>query len=587
MIRLKCTNFGEPPTRERVFSAVKPVVPTLAFCMLLLGAAPGTAWAASDAAVSGVVRDAHGTPQLGALVELLAPDATILARAFTDEHGRYLLNAVLPGNYQLRASAAFLLPVLRGNLHLKGGGRTVADLTMTAIFEAGAWLPAEKRTSAEPNDDWRWTLRSTANRPLLRLAGAPSDPSASGTSSSADHARSSVAGGQIAFISGDGSFGEGGNRQVVTIGRSVADGDASILKADLGNNASGAGTSVVLGAGLEHERAWGGGTRLFVSFASHPELQTGSSSGLQVLHTATTEKIAIGDAVMVDAGTLFTAEHLLGTRFNAAPYIRVAFRPSSEITIEYRLATDRALQSSEDLDQVSLPEEALVDAAGAPLILKGLHQEIALTRTDERRSLTFAVYRDSNPTDQLGGGGLMSQHDLLGLPAIYDPTTDTLRLASKGETSSGVRIAWTEKLTPMLSACVEGEVGAALEADDPFLQLSDLAGQLHPHTAAALSGKLQVHARRSGTRVDIGYRWQPVRSLTQVDRYDANPEDAYLGVHFQQKLWAGRRLKGLNAVAEATNLLSQGYEPVVGPDGQTFFLAQVPRGIQGGLAFNF
>ncbi len=583
MIRLTSTNSGEPRTRERVISAVKHVVPTLAVCMLGMGLMPVTAWAASDAALTGVVRDAHGAPQLGALVELLAPDATVLARAFTDDHGRYFLYAVLPGNYQLRASAAFLVPVLRGNLHLNGGARTVADLTMTAIFEAGKWLPTEKPTAAEPRDDWRWTLRSTANRPLLRLAGAPS----AGASSSSDHARTSVAGGQIAFMSGDGSFGEGGNRQVVTIGRSVADGDASILKADLGNNTSGVGTSVVLGVGLEHERTWGGGTRLFVSFASHPELQTETSSGLQVLHTAATEKIALGDAVMVDAGTLFTAEHLLGTRFSSAPYVRVAFRPSPELTLEYRLATDRSLQTSDDLDQVSVREEALVDTAGMPLIVKGLHQEISLTQTDERRTVSVAVFHDNNPTDSLGGGGVSSEHDLTALPAIYDPTTDTLRLAAKGESTAGVRIAWTENFSPVLSACIEGEVGGALKADNPSIQLIDLAAQLHPHTVAALGGELHMHTRRTGTRVEVGYRWQPARSLTQVDRYDANPEDAYLSLHFQQKLWAGRRLKGLNAVVEATNLLSQGYEPVVGPDGQTFFLAQVPRGIQGGFAFNF
>jgi hypothetical protein len=38
---------------------------------------------------------------------------------------------------------------------------------------------------------------------------------------------------------------------------------------------------------------------------------------------------------------------------------------------------------------------------------------------------------------------------------------------------------------------------------------------------------------------------------------------------------------------EATNLLEQGYQPVLAPDGHTLFLAQVPQAIQGGLAFNF
>ena len=46
-------------------------------------------------------------------------------------------------------------------------------------------------------------------------------------------------------------------------------------------------------------------------------------------------------------------------------------------------------------------------------------------------------------------------------------------------------------------------------------------------------------------------------------------------------------LRGMDAVVEATNLLAQGYEPLISPDGQTLFLAQVPRGVLAGLAFSF
>ena len=70
--------------------------------------------------------------------------------------------------------------------------------------------------------------------------------------------------------------------------------------------------------------------------------------------------------------------------------------------------------------------------------------------------------------------------------------------------------------------------------------------------------------------------------------YNASPEEAYLSFYLRQRLWCGRLLpQGLDAVVEATNLLEQGYQPVLAPDGHTLFLAQVPQAIQGGLAFNF
>ena len=103
----------------------------------------------------------------------------------------------------------------------------------------------------------------------------------------------------------------------------------------------------------------------------------------------------------------------------------------------------------------------------------------------------------------------------------------------------------------------------------------------------ALSASLVADMRRTGTAVNLRYRWQAKRSLTQVDEFDTSPGEAYLGVRMEQRLWTGRQLKGVRAVIEATNLLAQGYEPLLGADGESLFLAQVPRGVQGGLAFSF
>jgi hypothetical protein len=73
-----------------------------------------------------------------------------------------------------------------------------------------------------------------------------------------------------------------------------------------------------------------------------------------------------------------------------------------------------------------------------------------------------------------------------------------------------------------------------------------------------------------------------------VNAYNASPNEAYLSFYLRQRLACGHFLpNGMDAVVEATNLLEQGYQPVLAPDGRTLFLAQVPRAIQGGLAFNF
>ena len=144
-------------------SQVKIALLALVLTVTATGRAAGPA-----AAVSGVVRDAQGVAQMGALVQVLANDAMV-GTAFTDLHGRYLIANLVPGKYEVRASAALFVPTMRDNLQLRPGAKTIVNLTLNAIFDAASWLPAERRKADEPSDDWTWTLRSAANRPILRL----------------------------------------------------------------------------------------------------------------------------------------------------------------------------------------------------------------------------------------------------------------------------------------------------------------------------------------------------------------------------------------------------------------------------------
>ena len=96
----------------------------------MLIAASGTCSAATPAVVSGVVRDAQGVAQMGAVVQVLAVSAVSVATAFTDMNGRYRIANLVPGRYQVRATAALFVPATRHNLQLSTGMRaTVVDMT--------------------------------------------------------------------------------------------------------------------------------------------------------------------------------------------------------------------------------------------------------------------------------------------------------------------------------------------------------------------------------------------------------------------------------------------------------------------------
>lgn len=554
--------------------------------------ATGFAHGQANANVGGTVRDIHGTPLMGALVELLGPDASVLSRAFTDDHGHYLLQAIGPGTYQLQATAAFLLPVHRANFQVRAGVHAVANLTMTAIFDSASWLPVEKRLPGEPSDDWQWTLRSTANRPLLRMVDdAANDDAGANPVADRDISRARTSG-HFVLTAGDGRFGEGGLRQVLTLEHTDVAGSTAMVAADLGASigpprVDGSRASSSVAAGFERKSGMGAGTRLLVSVAAQPVVVDSAPASLTVLRSAATQTIAVGDAFIVDAGTLFTAEKLFGDRYRSAPYVRVAVRPSADWTVEYRFASDRHLQTAADLDHQIAPDEVLADTAGMPIPQHGSHQELAVARGDAQRSFRIGVFRDNTPVAVLQGAGLNSGEALAMAPALSDPTTATFHLAAQGFSGQGAIASWSQAVSPAVRISLQGVVGRAIEAEAPAVHIEALGQETAVHTAVAMRAAVDLTSQRFGSSMLIRYRWQPPSTLTAVDPFDMTDGDAYLGFALRQRLVHGRRLGGVDAVVQATNLLAQGYEPLLGADGRTLYLAQVPRGLTAGLSFTF
>jgi hypothetical protein len=556
----------------------------------LYGAAVAGA-ASPDAAVSGVVRDAHGTPQMGALVVLMNTASSTIASAFTDDHGRYLMPSVLPGRYQVRATAAFFAPANKPNIRLQAGAQAVVNLTMNTLFEVESWLPAQRRMADEPADDWKWTLKATASRPLLRLTD-PSDPDdGQSISSSGESRRKAIDQGRVMVLSGDGVFGEGGTHQVVVLNRTIENNDSAMFRADVGDPVSPypSGGSVAVSAGYERRSMFGGSTRLVSIVQSHPEMMDAGTAGFEVLELASTQQIELGDLVEIDAGTLMEAEKLERTRVMSRPFLHATVRPGDNVIVEYRYARSRELEGSEDLDRLKPAVAVLSDAQGRPLDPDAGHNEVAVSRKlGDKRVVTFAGYADRFNAATLTGGGAIDRSAIESMPMIADPTTGTFRFAGPAYKAKGVSVTYVEPITPALSAVFEYDLGTALVNDGGPTSLADLPAHLATKAEPAIRGALRGNIARTGTALKAEYRWQPINTITPVNAYNATPNQAYLTLFVRQRLWAGRFLpSGLDAVVEATNLLEQGYQPVLAPDGKTLFLAQVPRAIQAGLAFNF
>src|SRR5215467_11055728 len=111
------------------------MIPKLGFLVLVVGLAIPAWSAAEPGVISGYVRSASGTPQMGATVEV-AGAALRTLKTFTDDHGFYSIAGILPGTYSLKVHAPSFLPALHDRIGVGPGSKLMVNVTLTTLFEA-------------------------------------------------------------------------------------------------------------------------------------------------------------------------------------------------------------------------------------------------------------------------------------------------------------------------------------------------------------------------------------------------------------------------------------------------------------------
>lgn len=564
---------------------------TIAAVVLLV--MPMVCQAASPAAISGVIRDSQGVAQMGAMVQVLSGPLNV-ATVFTDFYGRYRITNLLPGNYQVRASAALFVPAMRGNLRLADGARATVNLTLSMLSDPAAWIPAERRRPDEPGDDWGWTMRASESRPILRMLDDGDVVLVS--SSAAEHPHSAPVEARAALTGGDGQFGGGGGHNTITLDRLGDDNSDMVLRTDLGIAASSdvRGPVMQVDAGYERRGILGGASRLVVAYESHPELMNANGAlGMQAVRISSAEKLHFGDAVDVEAGGTMLAVRTTANAIATQPFLRISVHPGEVWTVAYRLATSRDVQGFDSLETLDEGVPLAARDAGRMQLEGGLHQELGVTRKAGRGMLRAVIFQDDVARPMISGSGVMTSADQrirgFGNSVVADTVTDGFEFLGPAYSSRGLSLLVSEPLTSAIWAALQVQQGAALiTADDVPHHLAQEYAGMHAASARTLTAALNGRILRSGTRLQGSYRWQPERLLTPVAQYDSFNDSPYLSFTLRQSMHAGTLLPpGLEATIEVTNLLAQGYQPFLSADGRTLYLTQAPRALQAGLSFTF
>ena len=540
------------------------------------------AWAGEHSgAISGYVRDSSGTPQMGALVQILG-SAQHSVSVFTDAAGFYSASGLLPGFYTLKVSAPSFLPALRERIGLHPGASLNVNLTLNTLLDVMQLGPVR---TVDDDDDWKWTLRSVANRPILRVFDDPAT-----TPEQPDHRTS----GSLSFLAGSAAEGYGSGSDVSTgfaLERSIFSASRVGLSGNLGY-----GNSIPAGVlRASYSQKMFDGSEPSIALTVHrfaPSDPNLNNASLQAVALAAGDDVSVGDVLELKFGSELQSIQFLGRVTAFRPYGGVDFHLSSNTVLGYDYATslpDARAEKGFDSSPNDLSESnPRVSMEGfAPKLERAHHQELNLSHKFGSTNIQFAAFSDRiNDTVLTGTGEVTAAGGFL-LPDLYSGT-----FSYNGRTldTSGLRVVLQRKITSDLTATLDYAYGGTLNLARPDVPLAEAQSLITTQRRHAMAAKLSGTMRRTHTRWIASYRWINGSALTPVDMFNCSPgqSDPFLNVFIRQPIPSIGFLPGhMEAIIDVRNLLAQGYVPVMGQDGQTVYLVQAARSVRGGVAFSF
>jgi len=124
--------------------------------------------------IKGNVRDASGTPVVGALVTVTATKSSPSERmAFTDNFGAFSIPNLLVGAYSVKVTMSRFLPAQSGVIQLSDGATAILSLNLQSAMDVFSRVSSRDSKEAQ---DMVWILRSSrGTQPVLRMLDSGGD----------------------------------------------------------------------------------------------------------------------------------------------------------------------------------------------------------------------------------------------------------------------------------------------------------------------------------------------------------------------------------------------------------------------------
>ncbi len=568
--------------------------------------------------LSGMVTDAMGKPEPGAIVLLFNKQDRLLQRAATAADGSFSFAELLPDLYSIRVTMANLIPAAKESIQVKPGMRSLLDVSLSRIFSSVQLVSTAPAPGGLMSDSWKWTLRSdNAARPILRFAPELSASTSASSSSSADPTTRTaifsdsrglirISASDGAEITGDGEADLGTEFAFAT---SLRGGSRVSLAGGVGYGLSGTPSA---GIRTTYSRKMGSGVdpsvsvtmrQVFLPLRSQAFAANGgdSSATLRTMAVSIDEKSQLTDAISMEYGFELDQVSFLDHLHYFSPYAKVKYAlehgwldfgwTSGNARPELGMNTaDPNADLQKDLTALALlPRVSLAD--GRSRIERGDDYEVGLTQRFGSREYRVQGYEQhisntaltiASPAAGLFNGDLLP--DLFSDSAVFNLGSIQsfgYSASVSQDLGSDYKIALAYGSTGVLAA--QGGLSTIQSADE----LRSMLGVSHrPAVTLRASGTVKC----TGTRFIASYQWTDYHSAMPAPQMSSAAAgfEPGLNVIVRQPVplipGTGWRVE---ATAELRNLLAQGYLPLTGPGGERLLLVNMPRSLRGGLAFVF
>jgi hypothetical protein len=596
----------------RIKTATALLVATLAVAPGLQ-AEPGTL----TGSIAGVVSNALGIPQMGATVTLFNHLDRQVAKLLTDDRGSFQFDSLPSDLYSLRITLASFMPATRNNIGVQPGIRRILAINLAGVLssiELVYSLPIQQGLMA---DDWKWALRgSLATRPILRiLAEDARDPLRHMRAGSTvfSHTR-----GMVRLSAGDAT-------PAPTLGSQPDLGTAFAVATSLmGSNnlefsgnfgyASSSGNPAA-GFRTSYSRHKGEARTPEVAVTMRQAFLAGRGPGsiagaqaqkgvptLSTLSIGTSDSLQLTDNLhLMYGGSLETVQFLDRVSY-FSPFAKAGydFEELGVVTVGYSSGlppTQLFAQTGSYLDPEQQQQLAYVALfprvsvrGGRALVQRAQNYEISYAKTKGSRTFHAGVYRESLTNAALtavGAGGAFGVGDMV------SDMFSTASIFNAGDFQmNGFMASLEQSFGDDWSAMVGYGNSGVLETNGETLQTDqaqELRSMIETKNRHWVTTRVAGKAPGTLTRFTVSYQLMNGKALTPGHFYltqRVNPQQG-LNVFVRQPM-PGFGMPGkLEATAELRNMLAQGYQGVLMPNGRRFHLVHSPRALRGGLAFIF